>query len=54
MKEVLSFGDAERAAGQLVGQPYLHPSLVALRDANLGRDDGYVGFEAECEGGCGL
>lgn len=38
---------------ELIGQPYLHSSLVALDEADLGRDEFGLGVETECTGGCG-
>lgn len=39
----------------LVGQPYLHSSLVPLRVADIGRDDpSNSGFADECGGVCGV
>jgi hypothetical protein len=45
----------EGREGELVGEPYLHSSLVPLSEADLGRDDlDYTGFENECAVVCGV
>jgi hypothetical protein len=41
--------------GELIGQPYLHSSLIPLSEVDFGREDApEQGLENECMGGCGL
>jgi hypothetical protein len=56
---LIRVGDRERIANaeatDLVGEPYLHGSLLPLAEVDLGRDDvAGQGFENECAGVCGV
>ena len=45
-----------RHPGDLIGRPYLHDSLVPLREAAIGRDENteWADFQNECDGVCGV
>lgn len=48
-------GNRERKANDLIGDPYLHESLVPLSEVDFGADDDERnGFGAECDGVCGV